>query len=169
MNQAALLRRYRLVLGLFIVGLILSGVTAFPLLHELRLMAAWLGVTNHADYAQHDGLAFWIGQVWHGLEVTHAEFPFIAYGTDWLAFGHLMIAVFFIEPWRHPQGNAWVLKMGLVCCAGVIPLAFICGALRGIPLYWRLVDCSFGVSGALPLLYCLHLLRRLREGTSSAA
>ena len=64
-------------------------------------------------------------------------------GTDWLAFGHLVIALFFVGPWRHPVANAWVLKAGLVACAGVIPLALICGPLRGIPFYWRLIDCSF--------------------------
>jgi len=31
--------------------------------------------------------------------------------------------------------------------------------LRGIPIYWRLIDCSFGVFGGLPLLYCLRLLK----------
>lgn len=164
MTQDALQRRFRLVLGLFIIGLLLSGLTAFPLLHELRLLAAWLGVENHADYAGHEGLAFWIGQVWHGLEVTHAQFPFIAYGTDWLAFGHLMIAVFFIGPWRDPVANAWVLKVGLLACVLIFPLALICGEIRGIPLYWRLIDCSFGVFGALPLLYCLRLVRRMRAG-----
>jgi hypothetical protein len=55
-----------------------------------------------------------------------------------------------------------VLRVGLVACAGVIPLALICGPIRGIPFYWRLIDCSFGVFGALPLLYCLSLTRRMR-------
>ncbi len=159
-----LIARFRLVLGLFIVGLLLSGITAFPLLHELRLMASWLGIADHADYARHTGLVWWIGYVWHGLEVTQAQFPFIAYGTDWLAFGHIMIALFFIGPWRDPVGNAWVLKTGLVACAAVIPLALICGEIRGIPLHWRLIDCSFGVFGAVPLLYCLKLTRRMRAG-----
>ena len=27
----------------------------------------------------------------------------------------------------------------------------LCGALRGIPIYWRLIDCAFGVLGFLPL------------------
>lgn len=162
MSAQPLLSRFRLVLGLFITGLLLSGITAFPLLHELRLMASWLGVAEHADYARHAGLAWWIGFVWHGLEVTHAQFPFIAYGTDWLAFGHIMIALFFIGPWRDPVGNAWVLKTGLVACAAIIPLALICGEIRGIPLYWRLIDCSFGVFGAVPLLYCLRLAGQMK-------
>ncbi len=170
MTQEALLKRYKLALGLFIICLILSGLTAFPLLHELRLMGSWLGLENHEAYAQHVGLKFWLGYVWHGLEVTQKQFPFVAYGTDWLAFGHLMIAVFFIAgPWRDPVGNAWVLKVGLFACAAIIPLALICGEVRGIPLSWRLVDCSFGVFGALPLLYCLKLVRQMSPGTSRSS
>jgi hypothetical protein len=55
-----------------------------------------------------------------------------------------------------------VLKCGLICCAAVIPLALIAGQVRDIPLYWRLIDCAFGVFGALPLLYCLRLTQRMR-------
>ncbi len=161
MNRAALLFRYRLVLGTFIVGLVLSGVTAFPLLHELDLLARMLGIPADAPPASLHGLHFWIATVRDGLRAVHASYPWLAYGTDWLAFGHLTIALFFLGPWREPVANAWVLKIGLLACAGVLPLALICGAIRGIPFYWRLIDCSFGVFGALPLLYCLWLTKRL--------
>lgn len=156
------LLRYRFTLGFFVVGLILSGLTAFPLLTEMRLLASWLGITNPADYQNLTGLQHWIAYVLFALEQTDARFPFLAYGTDWLAFGHLSIAVFFIRPLFKPLESDWVLKCGLVCCAGVIPLALIAGQIRGIPLYWRLIDCSFGVLGALPLLYCLKLSRQMR-------
>jgi hypothetical protein len=162
-----LLFRYRLSLGLFIVGLILSGVTAFPLLTELRLLASCLGVTNAADYAQLTGLSHWIARVLHALEYNQAHFPFLAYGTDWLAFGHLCIAVFFIRPLFTPLESDWVLKCGLICCAAVIPLAFIAGHVRGIPIYWRLIDCSFGIVGALPLWYCLTLTRQANREPST--
>jgi hypothetical protein len=158
-----LLLRYRLVLGFFVVGLILSGVTAFPLLTELRLLASWLGIANPADYAQLTGLPHWIARVLFALEYNHTHFPFLAYGTDWLAFGHLCIAVFFIRPLFKPLESDWVLKCGLVCCFAVIPTALIAGQVRGIPVYWRLIDCSFGVFGALPLLYCLSLTRSARR------
>jgi len=163
----SLQRRYRLVLGLFIVGLLLSGLTAFPLLHELRLLGSWLGIQNHMAYGEHTGMAHWVGFVWYGLEVTYETFPFIAYGTDWLAFGHIMIAFFFVGAWREPIANAWVLRTGLVCCAAVFPLALICGEIRGIPLAWRLIDCSFGFFGAIPLLYCLRLVKRMRNAASA--
>lgn len=161
MNQNRL-RRYRWSLGLFVIGLILSGVTAFPLLGELRLLAAWLGIVNAADYQSFSGLQHWIAYVLFGLEQTYARFPFIGYGTDWLAFGHLCIAVFFIRPLFKPLESDWVLQCGLICCIGVVPLALIAGQFRGIPFYWRLIDCSFGVLGALPLLYCLSLARQMR-------
>ncbi|MDB6169691.1 MAG: hypothetical protein JWM88_2555 [Verrucomicrobia bacterium] len=153
--------KYRVSLGVFITGLVLSGLTAFPLLAELRFLGELLGITDPADYRNLIGLRHWIAYVLSGLEETNARFPFLAYGTDWLAFGHLAIAVFFIRPWFYPQGSEWVLKCGLVCCAGVIPLALIAGHFRGIPPYWRLVDCSFGVIGAVPLAYCLTLTRRM--------
>jgi len=54
-----------------------------------------------------------------------------------------------------------VLIFGLIACAGVIPLALIAGQIRGIPIYWRLIDCSFGVFGAIPLLLCLRWVRQL--------
>ena len=163
MHREALLRRYHLVLGLFIIGLILSGLTAFPLLHELRLMASWLGIQHHADYASHSGLSFWIGYVWHGLEVTQAQFPYVAYGTDWLAFAHLAIAVAFVGPLIDPVRNVWVTIWGLIMCAGIVPLALIAGAVRGLPLGWQLIDISFGVVAAVPLTIAVVLTRRLER------
>lgn len=152
------LQRYRISLAFFIVSLVLSGLTAFPLLTELSLVSKMLGIQDPSAYASLTGLQHWIAFVHHGLSQTYAAFPFVGYGTDWLAFGHLVIAMFFVGPWRDPVANAWVLRVGLVACACIIPLAMICGAIRGIPFYWRLIDCSFGVFGALPLIYCLCLV-----------
>ena len=157
-----ILFRLRLVLSVFFVGLVLSGVTAFQLLFELNLLARWLGAEHlAASGGRFAGLGDWIVRVRDGLRATYAAYPFIAYGTDWLAFGHLVIALFFIGPMLDPVRNVFILRTGIVACVLVWPLALICGPIRGIPFYWRLVDCSFGVCG-LPLLwYCLHLTRRL--------
>ncbi|MCP5531978.1 MAG: hypothetical protein H7A48_02275 [Akkermansiaceae bacterium] len=161
MDLTAMTRRFRIALVLFLVGLILSGVTAFPLLGEVRLLATWLGVEEVADPESLTGLKYWIAHVHVGLEKTYESYPFVAYGTDWLAFAHLAIAVFFIGPLREPTKHDWILVSGIIACAGILPLALICGPLRGIPIYWRLIDCSFGVIGVLPLVYCLRLSRRM--------
>lgn len=56
-----------------------------------------------------------------------------------------------------------MIVFGLVACAGIVPLALIAGAIRGIPWFWRLVDCSFGVVCAVPLGLCLLEVRRLER------
>jgi hypothetical protein len=141
------LRRIRLWLALFVTGLVLSGVTAFPLETETRWLSAWL---HHLPAPA--ALTAWIDRCHEGLKQTNAEYPFIAYGTDWLAFGHLTIAVAFYGPWRDPVRNKWVVQFGMIACAGIVPLALICGPIRGIPFGWSLIDMSFGVFGVLPLI-----------------
>lgn len=167
MNTASPTFRFRLVMSLFIIGLLLSGVTAFPLLLELRILADLLGVGDAQGPDGHGGLAFWILTVRQGLEHTYARYPWMAYGTDWLAFGHIVIAMFFIGPLFNPLSGRAAIYTGIAACIGVFPLAMICGPIRGIPFYWRLVDCSFGVLGILPLIYCLRLIRRIETASNS--
>lgn len=158
--------RYRLVMSVFILGLVLSGVTAFPLLAELRLLTRLAGVGEATSPEGYTGLQQWLLTVRWGLEDTYARYPWNAYGTDWLAFGHIIIALFFIGPWIDPVRNVWVVKVGLAACVLVLPLALICGPLRGIPFYWQLIDCCFGIVGALPLLYCLRLTRQMERAAN---
>ncbi len=140
------------------MGLILSGLTAFPLEHEIDLLArgsvalGWNASTP---------LGGWIERVRAALHATNSAYPFLAYGTDWLAFGHLVIAAFFLGPWRDPVRHVFILRIGLWACVAVIPLASICGQVRGIPFFWRLIDCSFGIVGAVPLIYALRAIRKL--------
>lgn len=159
--RVAVLRKFRLVLGVFILGLVMSGLTAFPLQRELDWVSAVRGLDRMAPADPANGFDRWILTVRDGLRESYARHPWLAYGTDWLAFAHITIAVFFIGPLVDPVRNVWVLKAGLIACALVIPLALICGPLRQIPLGWRFIDCSFGVFGSLPLFYCLRLTRVL--------
>jgi hypothetical protein len=73
--------------------------------------------------------------------------------------------LFFIGPLIDPVRNIWVLRAGQIACAAVIPLALICGAIRGIPIYWRLIDCSFGVFGIIPLCLTIKLTKELQART----
>jgi hypothetical protein len=163
-SLSSLVLRFRASMVIFIIGLVLSGVTAFPLLHELRLLATW---TNAAGGVLPDGLVAWIETVRDGLELTYARYPWVAYGTDWLAFGHIVIAMFFIGPLMHPPTSRANIRVGIVACLAIIPLAMICGPIRGIPFYWQLIDCSFGVIGLIPLVYCLILLKQIEALTPS--
>ena len=150
-TSAKLRGRIRTLLLVFIVGLVLSGLTAFPLDRELRLLSAWLGIDPTVEPSVYVGPRGWIARVGAGLHDTYAKYPFVAYGTDWLAFAHLVIAVAFIGPIRDPIRNTWVVTFGLIACLAVPPLALIAGEIRQIPIWWRVIDCSFGVLGAFPL------------------
>jgi len=154
MAQPDHLRRIHIWLAVFITGLVLSGVTAFPLQSELGWLVHLLHTGWLLPIAESAQLLPWIERVNEALSTTNGHYPFLAYGTDWLAFAHLVIAIAFIGPWIDPVRNKWVITFGLIACAGVIPLALIAGPIRGIPLPWRLIDCSFGVLGSVPLLMC---------------
>jgi hypothetical protein len=162
-GQAAILRKLRVVLAFFMVALILSGITAFPLQSELQQIIAIRGLEHVAPAQAGSGFDGWILTVENGLRESYAKYPWLAYGTDWLAFAHVVIAIFFIGAFIDPLRNVWILKAGIVACVLVIPLALICGAVRQIPFGWRLIDCSFGVFGVLPLLYSLRLTRLLEN------
>ena len=153
-----ILRRIRLLLGAVILGLILSGATAIPLESELKWLTNLLagGGRNATPSA---GLHYWLAQACDGIVSTNAKYPFIGYGTDWLAFAHFVIAIAFIGPLRDPLRNLWVVEFGMIACVLVVPFALVMGEIRGIPLFWRLIDCSFGVFGAVPLFFMLRMVR----------
>jgi hypothetical protein len=163
------LRRIRIWLALFITGLVLSGVTAFPLQTELQCLVSILHTGLPHGAAESTGLLPWIERVSSALSNTNAQYPFLAYGTDWLAFAHLVIAVAFVGPYINPVRNKWIIVFGLIACAGVIPLAMIAGQIRGIPFVSRLIDCSFGVFGSIPLLLCMQSVLALERERRSLA
>jgi hypothetical protein len=164
MSRQQRLRRIRFWLAAFTAGLVVAGLTAFPLEYETRVITDWLAGPG-AGVARHfPAMAAWLRYAHQGLAASYSKYPFLAYGTDWLAFGHLMIAVAFIGPIRDPVRNKWVVQFGMIACALVIPLAVICGPLRGIPAFWTPIDCSFGVIGIIPLVVAYRHIRKLEHG-----
>lgn len=158
-TKSQLLRSIRIWLSLFIFGLILSGLTAFPLEHETGWLASFLS----AHPILPNSIILWIARVHDALHANSVNYPFLAYGTDWLAFAHLVLAVVFLGPLRDPVRNKWVLQFGVIACISVIPLALVAGPIRGIPFLWRVIDCSFGVFGAIPLFICLRYVGHLQQ------
>jgi hypothetical protein len=154
-------KKIRLLLLLIIAGLIVSGLTAFPIKAQLEI-----GHTFIERYNWNNTLTNWLELVYTGILETDSRYPFIAYGTDWLGFAHLIIAVAFIGPFREPVRNIWVIQFGLIACVSIIPFAWIAGEVRGIPYFWRLIDCSFGVVGGLLLWQCQQLIKKLARMTT---
>lgn len=151
-----LLTKIRLTIAFMMFSIVLSGVTAFPVETEL----AWL--LRHPALVP--GFAEnWLKTVYEALKETNAKYPMLAYGFDWLAFAHLVIAMMFIGPYRDPIKNEWVIDWAMLACVAVFPLAFIAGPIRGIPLFHILIDCSFGLIGLIPLLFCKRWIKQLKH------
>ena len=153
-EQARLNRRIRWMTGLVMFGLFISGATAFPLETEITWLSRWCTALGNP-------ICDWMWTVRTALQETNANYPFMAYGTDWMAFAHVMLSILFVGAMVNPVRNKWLFQFGLICCVSVLPLAFICGHVRGIPMFWQLIDCSFGVFAAIPLVIALRAANRL--------
>lgn len=153
-------KQIRLLLLSFVTALVLSGITAFPIETQLEFAHKLISALSWDN-----PLSKWLEKVYLGVKQTNAQFPFMAYGTDWLAFAHIVIGIAFIGPLRDPVRNIWVVEFGLISCLAVFPLAFIAGSIRGIPFFWQLIDCSFGIVGGGLLWVTRKKIKRLeREG-----
>ncbi len=134
----------------------------------MKILNSLLGIDGSLPPTEYSGLRYWIATVGQGLAYVDANYPFLLYGTDWLAFAHLVIAVAFVGLYRDPVRNKWLITFGMIACAGILPLALICGPLRHIPFYWQLIDCSFGLFGLIPLLWLRVLVKKLEQSAAAS-
>jgi hypothetical protein len=161
-NKNTLLQRIRFLLIFFIIALSVAGLTAIPLRWELALLNQWFGANSFLAQVL-PSLAEWISRVNDSVQNGYGQYPLLAYGTDWLAFAHIAIAVAFIGPLRDPVRNIWVIEFGMIACILILPWALIFGMARHIPWFWTLIDMSFGVFGIVPLWLVHHDILSLSE------
>jgi hypothetical protein len=155
MTPQKLLRRIRSMIIFFVIALILSGVTAFPVYTELK----W--IHEHQIFSPDSLLGAFLQKIWTAVEAVNEQFPFLFYGYDWLAFAHIVIGMAFIGPYKDPVRNIWVIEWAMLACLAVIPLALIAAPIRGIPWFHILIDCSFGIFGLIPLGITRKWIRQL--------
>lgn len=151
-------RQIRYMLLFFMIALAFSGATAIPVEWGLNLILQHLPVA--------DKLTQLLQEVYNAVVLVRRQYPFLMYGYDWLAFAHFVIAVAFIGPFKDPVRNIWVIEFGMIACVMVLPFALVFSAYRGLPFWWSLIDCSFGVFGILPLWYCHRKIKQLERLTA---
>lgn len=145
--------KIRRVLMCFIILLVVSGLTAFPVRTEIDFL-----VRNINSFTP--GFQKWILELQTAIRSTP---DIILYGTDWLAFAHIIIALFFIPVLYDPVKYKANIVIGITACLAVFPLAFICGPIRGIPFFHRLIDCAFGVGGMILLFWIYRMTIQLEK------
>jgi hypothetical protein len=149
-NNAARQKRIRFLLVFFMFALVVSGLTAIPLQWELKALMPLVKLVTQRGIMI-PAMTQWIGKIDQGVQNGYGQYPFLAYGTDWLAFGHIVIAIAFIGPLQDPVRNIWVVEFGMIACALIVPWTLIFGAVRQIPFFWQIIDMSFGILGFIPL------------------
>lgn len=155
MKEKSTLKTTKRLLLFFIIALALSGLTAIPVDVELGLLLQYIPAQTP--------VGGWLQHVLHHYQAVKQTAPFLLYGYDWLAFAHFVLALLFVGAYKDPVRNKWVLQFGLYACCLIVPFAFLMGAVRGIPLGWRLIDCSFGVGGFAVLWPCYRTVMQLEK------
>jgi len=155
MNKAKLLFRIRAMIITFVILLMLSGITAFPLYSELK----W--ITDHHIFSADSAIGSWIYKVWLAIQDVNNKNAFLFYGYDWMAFAHIVIGLAFIGPLYDPVRNNWIITWAILACICVLPLALIAGTARGIPWFHIVIDCCFGIFGLIPLLLVRKWIKQL--------
>ena len=150
------MKRAKIMLGIIVFGLLVSGITVWPAIPELKTAVAIVW----GDAAPEGTLHGFVVQAIEGLETMQADYPFMLYAHDWLAFAHIVLAILFAGAIRDPVRNVWIVQCGLIMCALVPVLAGICIPLRGIPGIWFWIDSAFAPAAALPLWIALRDIRR---------
>ena len=145
------MKKIRIHLACFISLLLLSGITAFPIRSEIITLYFHSGV--FPVFMQE-----WIRRLFN--DIMHTP-EVMLYGTDWLAFAHIVISLFFIPVYLKPQQYKANMLVGMAACLLIFPLAFICGPIRDIPFFHQLIDCSFGAIGFGYLYYIYRKINAL--------
>jgi hypothetical protein len=156
------IRRWTL---LFMAGLVVSGATALPIATEVGVAARALGEDFTAGERIPEFAASWFRRIHAEVGFAAERAPILFYGTDWLAFGHFMIALAFVGALRDPVRNRWLYTYGMIACALVPIWALLFGEIRGIPLWWRAIDSCFGILGFIPVWLCSRWIAELEART----
>ena len=157
------LKRARLMLAIVAAGLLVSGITIWPASWELETLVEVVWGPGEATGVIHG----FILRAIEGIEHVGAEYPFLFYAGDWLAFALIVLAILFYGARRDPVRNVWIVQCGLIMCVLVPVLAAVCVPLRGLPLRWFWVDTAFAPAAGLPLWIALRDIRRVEQATRS--
>ena len=147
------------MLGIVAFGLFVSGVTVWPAIWELKTGVHLIWGDGEPTGVVHGFVMKSIA----ALESVKANYPFLLYAHDWLAFAHIVLAILFAGAIRDPVRNIWIVQCGLIMCALVPILAGICIPLRGLPSRWFLIDFAFAPAAALPLWIAMRDIRRVEN------
>jgi hypothetical protein len=165
MDRDKTLRRIRLYLIVFFFGILFGLHTVAFVEIETAYFARFLGYGTFMEDIL-PSAASWIENLHHTITEVYKTYPVMAYCMDWLSYACLVFAWFTIGAIKNPVRNIWIIQVYMIACILAAMLPFIVGPFRGIPLFWRFIDCSFGIIGFLLLFSAYRLTKQLQVNQS---
>lgn len=159
-DDKRILRKIRIYLILFLLGVVFAMHTVVFVEVETRLLAKYFG---HGTFVEElcPSVCGWIEQLRLSVSETYSLYPVIAYCMDWLAYACVVFVIFLLGAIKNPVENIWIVKGFMIACLLGFALPFIVGPARDIPIFWRFIDSSFGMIGFLFLLASYRLIKKL--------
>jgi hypothetical protein len=155
-HEAQLRKKIKAAIIITIIGLLLNGISAVPLLTELKILLS-------KPDALPQFLRDWWTYVNTGVTETSSKYEFMRYGFDWLAFAHLLIAIAFLGPLKDPVKNEWLIKWGMIACVLSVIMALGWERLRNIPLWWSFIDALIAIVAFIILWFCNKWIQELKR------
>ncbi|MBP5220839.1 MAG: hypothetical protein J6034_09120, partial [Bacteroidaceae bacterium] len=90
--ERKILKKIRGIIVFFMIALALSGITAFPIETELNTFFSVTGINSESVKDDPEIFKF-LHYIKENVTETNQKAPQLAYGCDWLAFAHLVIAL----------------------------------------------------------------------------
>lgn len=113
-DERKILKKIRGIIVFFMIALALSGITAFPIETELNTFFSVTGINSESVKDDPEIFKF-LHYIKENVTETNQKAPQLAYGCDWLAFAHLVIALLFIGPYHDPGTQQMGYPMGNDC------------------------------------------------------
>ncbi len=155
----------RVCLSLFFVGLVFGLHTVVFVRAETTWMADRFGRGTFVE-ERWPTVAAWFEHLHIAFATTYTTYPVIAYCMDWLGYACIVLAVLMVGAIKDPVRNIWIVQAFMVGCTIAFVMPLVMGPLRGIPLFWRLIDSSFGLVGFFLLLLPYRLIRGLEASSA---
>ena len=155
-HEVRLRQKIKAAVIITILGLLLNGISAVPLLTELKIL---LSKPNALPQFLRD----WWTYVNTGVKETTNKYEFMRYGFDWLAFAHLLIAIAFLGVLKDPIKNEWLVKWGMIASALSVVMALGWERVRSIPLWWSFIDASIAIVSFIILWLCNKWIQELKR------
>jgi len=142
------------LLVVFVAGLVFGCQMVLFVRPELAWLNSILGPGTRTEQIWPE-MSAWVNHLHQGITTTYAEYPFIAYCMDWLVLAQAGFIILFIGAIIDPLRNIWIIRSGMVICLLHVVTAVASGGLHGVPVFWQILDASFGVVG-LVVLYAAY-------------